>query len=112
MSARPRGYPGRHECLRHVTAPEHYEKWRLAAAIEGFRYRPNTTALEAQRIGLELIRSAVGEDVLPDGSPMLASVGLVDAGRISADTRHAFATTRVVEPGIAARFLSSRDFAG
>ena len=25
-------------------------------AIEGYRYRPNTTALEAQRIGLQIIR--------------------------------------------------------
>ena len=49
---------------------------------------PNTTALEAQRIGLEIIRKAVGDDVLldKDGSPMLTPVGLVDAGRISADT--------------------------
>ena len=31
------------------------------SAIEGYYYRPNTTALEAQRIGLELIRKAVGE---------------------------------------------------
>ena len=42
-------------------------------AIEGFRYRPETTALEAQRIGLQIIRDAVGDDVVldKDGSPML-----------------------------------------
>lgn len=82
------------------------------AAIEGYRYRPNTTALEAERIGLEVIRAAVGDDVLldKDGSPMLTPVGLVDAGRISADTRHTFATTRIVEPGIAARFYMHRNF--
>jgi alpha-galactosidase len=51
-------------------------------AIEGYYHRPNTTALEAQRIGLEIIRKAVGEDVLldKDGSPMLNPVGLVDEG--------------------------------
>ncbi|PYT53585.1 MAG: melibiase, partial [Acidobacteria bacterium] len=42
-------------------------------AVEGFFYRPNTTALEAQKIGLQIIRQAVGEQVLldKDGSPML-----------------------------------------
>ena len=54
------------------------------SAIEGYYYQPNTTALQAQRIGLELIRKAVGEDVLldKDGSPMLNPVGIVDIGRI------------------------------
>jgi hypothetical protein len=33
-------------------------------AIKGYRYRPNTTALEAQRIGLQIIRDAVGNDVV------------------------------------------------
>ncbi len=46
-------------------------------AIEGYHYRPNTTALEAQRIGLQVIRDAVGEEVSldKDGSPMLNPVG-------------------------------------
>src|SRR5579872_6150109 len=46
------------------------------SAIEGFYHKPNTTALEAQRIGLQIIREAVGEDVLldKDGSPMLNPV--------------------------------------
>ncbi|HJY17596.1 MAG TPA: glycoside hydrolase family 36 protein, partial [Xanthobacteraceae bacterium] len=49
-------------------------------AVEGAYARPNTTALEAQRIGLKIIREAVGEDVVldKDGSPMLNPVGLVD----------------------------------
>jgi hypothetical protein len=61
-------------------------------AIEGYYYRPQTTALEAQRIGLQIIRDAVGEHVLldKDGSPMLNPVGLVDEGRLSQDTGHAF----------------------
>src|SRR5208337_1830038 len=81
-------------------------------AIEGYYHRPNTTALEAQRIGLAIIRKAVGEDVLldKDGSPMLNPVGLVDEGRISQDTGHAFLRSKEAEPGIAARYYMHRNF--
>jgi hypothetical protein len=81
-------------------------------AIEGYYHRPHTTALEAQRIGLELIRQTVGEDVLldKDGSPMLNPVGLVDEGRVSQDTGHAFARSKEAEPGIAARYYMHRNF--
>jgi hypothetical protein len=83
-----------------------------STAIEGYRYRPNTTALEAQRIGLQVIRDAVGEEVIldKDGSPMLNPVGLVDTGRISVDTGHSFQRTRNAAPGIAARFYMHRNF--
>lgn len=82
------------------------------SAVEGAYYRPNTTALEAQRIGLKIIRSAVGEDVVldKDGSPMLNPVGIVDAGRISQDTGHTFAATRDAASGIAARYYMNRNF--
>ncbi len=58
------------------------------SAVEGVYYRPNTTALEALRIGLETIRSTVGDDVIldKDGSFMLTPVGLVNTGRIGQDT--------------------------
>ena len=81
-------------------------------AIEGYRYRPNTTALEAQRVGLQIIRDTVGEDVVldKDGSPMLNPVGLVDTGRISADTGHSFERTKNAASGIAARFYMQRNF--
>ena len=81
-------------------------------AIEGYRYRPNTTALEAQRIGLQIIRDTVGDDVVvdKDGSPMLNPVGLVDTGRISTDTGHSFQRTKDAAPGIAARFYMNRNF--
>jgi len=81
-------------------------------AIEGYHYRPNTTAMEAQRIGLQIIRETVGDDVLldKDGSPMLNPVGLVDTGRVSADSGHSFEITRSAEPGIAARFYMHRNF--
>jgi hypothetical protein len=81
-------------------------------AIEGFYYRPNTTALEAQRIGLQLIRDTVGDEVLldKDGSPMLNPVGIVDTGRVSADTGHSFLRTKTAAPGIAARFYMNGNF--
>jgi alpha-galactosidase len=83
-----------------------------SSAIEGFMYRPDTTALEALRIGLQVIRDAVGDDVIldKDGSPMLTPVGLVDTGRTSADTAHSFEGTRMAAAGIAARFYMHRNF--
>jgi alpha-galactosidase len=81
-------------------------------AIEGYHYRPNTTALETQRIGLQIIRDAVGNDVIldKDGSPMLNPVGLVDTGRISADTGHSFERTKNAASGVAARFYMQHNF--
>jgi alpha-galactosidase len=81
-------------------------------AIEGYYYRPDTTALEAQRVGLEIIRDAVGEEVLldKDGSPMLNPVGLVDTGRVSLDTGHSFQNTKGSASGIAARYYMHRTF--
>jgi len=81
-------------------------------AIEGFYYRPNTTALEAQRIGLQVIRDTVGDDVIldKDGSPMLNPVGIVDTGRLSADTGHSFLRSKTAAPGIAARFYMNGNF--
>ena len=81
-------------------------------AIEGYYYRANTTALEAQRIGLQIIREAVGEHVLldKDGSPMLNPVGLVDEGRLSQDTGHAFLRSKEAAPGIAARYYMQHNF--
>jgi len=81
-------------------------------AVEGHYFRPHTTALEAQRIGLQLIREAVGEDVIldKDGSPMLNPVGIVDCGRISQDTGHTFEASRDAAIGIAARYYMNRNF--
>ena len=81
-------------------------------AIEGYYYRPRTTALEAQRIGLQVIRDTVGDDVIldKDGSPMLNAVGLVDTGRVSADTGHSFLRSKTAAPGIAARFYMNGNF--
>jgi hypothetical protein len=83
-----------------------------SSAVEGVYYRPNTTALEALRIGLETIRSEVGDDVIldKDGSFMLTPVGIVNTGRIGQDTGHTFGFTRDAAPGIAARYYMNRNF--
>jgi len=82
------------------------------SAIEGYYYRPHTTALEAQRIGLGIIRKAVGDHVMldKDGSAMLNPVGYVDFGRISQDTGHTFSASREAAPGIAARYYMNRNY--
>jgi alpha-galactosidase len=81
-------------------------------AVEGAYFRPNTSALEAQRMGLKVIRDAVGESVVldKDGSPMLNPVGIVDAGRISQDTGHSFDASRDAASGIAARYYMNRNY--
>jgi alpha-galactosidase len=81
-------------------------------AIEGYHYAPNTSALEAQRIGLQIIRDTVGEDVIldKDGSPMLNAVGFTETGRVATDTSHSFMGTKTAGVGIAARFYMDRNF--
>jgi alpha-galactosidase len=83
-----------------------------SSAIEGYYHRPHTTALEAERIGLQIIRDTVGEHVLldKDGSAMLTPVGLVDEGRIAPDTGHSFRASRDADPNIAARYYMNRNF--
>ena len=113
-------HPGAQEYLRQTyrTLVREWGVWFIkldfmdTTAIEGYRFRPNTTALEAQRIGLQIIRDTVGEDVVldKDGSPMLNAVGLTDTGRISTDTAHSFEATKTAGPGIAARFYMNRNF--
>ncbi len=82
------------------------------SAIEGYHYKPNTTAMEAQRMGLAIIRKAVGDGVYldKDGSVMLNPVGYVDYGRISQDTGHTFEASRDAAAGIAARYYMNRNF--
>ena len=82
------------------------------SAVEGYYHVPNTTALEAQRIGIKTVREAVGENVLldKDGSELLNPVGLVDIGRISQDTGHTFSSSKDAAPGIAARYYMNRNY--
>jgi len=81
-------------------------------AIEGYHYRPNTSAIEALQIGLKVIREAVGPDVLldKDGCPMLAAVGYTDLGRTSTDTGHSYKGTKEDAVGIAARYYMNDTF--
>jgi hypothetical protein len=83
-----------------------------ASAVEGVHYRPNVSAIEALREGLGIIREAVGDGVIldKDGSPMLAPVGIIDAGRVSNDTEHSFQGTFDAASGIAGRFFMHRNF--
>ncbi len=112
--------PGAQEYLRNTYTTLTWE-WGIRyikldfmddSAIEGYYYRPHTTAMEAQRIGLRIIRDTVGDDVMldKDGSVMLNPVGLVDAGRISCDTGHMFEATKEAAPGVAARYYMNRNF--
>lgn len=82
------------------------------SAVEGYYYKPDTTALEAQRTGLQIIRDAVGDDVYldKDGSVMMNPVGYVDYGRISQDTGHTFDASKDAATGIAARYYMNRNF--
>jgi len=61
-----------------------------AGAVPGLRHDPGATPVAAYRSGLELVREVVGEDayLLGCGAPVLPSVGLVDAMRVSPDTFH------------------------
>jgi len=113
-------HPGAQEYLRQ-TYKTLVQEWGVrfikldfmdTTAIEGYYYRPNTTALEAQRIGLQVIRDTVGDEVIldKDGSPMLNPVGIVDTGRVSADTGHSFLRSKTAAPGIAARFYMNGNF--
>jgi hypothetical protein len=82
------------------------------SAVEGYYFKPHTTALEAQRLGIQTVRDAVGEDVLldKDGCELLNPVGLVDMGRISQDTGHTFSSSKDAATGIAARYYMNRNY--
>lgn len=59
-----------------------------AGAVAGQRADDNATPLTAYRRGIEMIREAIGPEsyLLGCGAPILPSVGLVDAMRVSPDT--------------------------
>ena len=60
----------------------------FAAALGGRRYDGSLTSSQAYRLGLAHIRSTIGTRAyaLGCGAPLLPSVGMVDAMRVSADT--------------------------
>lgn len=112
--------PGAQQYLRETYAKLvrqwdlHYIKMDFMddSAIEGYRYKPHTTAMEAQRIGLQIIRDTVGDDVYldKDGSVMMTPVGIVDYGRISQDTGHSFGASKDAATGVAARYYMNRNY--
>lgn len=59
-----------------------------AGALDGVRHDATVDALTAYRAGVELIRAALGPDayLLGCGAPILPSLGLFDAMRVSPDT--------------------------
>ncbi len=61
-----------------------------SGAVPGSRHDRDATPVAAYRSGLELIRETMGDQtyVLACGAPILPSVGLVDAMRVSPDTFH------------------------
>ena len=81
-------------------------------AFEGYHYRPNTTALEAVRLMLRLIREAAGPDaiLITDGAPFMGAAGLVEFAHISQDTEHTFAGTKETAVGVAAHYYTHRNF--
>jgi hypothetical protein len=112
--------PGAQSYLRDVYST-FAKKWSIRyikldfmedTCIEGKYYRSNTTALEAQRNGLAIIRSAVGDKVVldKDGGEMLNPVGIVDTGRVSNDSGHDFDRSKSAAPGIAARYFMNRNY--
>jgi alpha-galactosidase len=58
----------------------------LAGALPGRRHQ-DASPLDAYRLGLQVVRDAVGEEalLLGCGAPLLPSIGLVDAMRVSPD---------------------------
>jgi len=61
-----------------------------SGAVPADRHDPDASPIAAYRSGLELIREVMGEGayLLGCGAPILPSVGLVDAMRVSPDTFH------------------------
>ncbi len=61
-----------------------------AGALDGPRFDPSVGGVAAYRAALRLIREAIGAEsfLLGCGAPILPSVGLVDAMRISPDIAH------------------------
>ncbi len=72
------------------------------AAIEGFHYRPNTTAVEVEQMASRsfAMPSDLMYSLIEDGSPMLPAVGYTDLGRLSTDTGHSFRERAKMLPGL------------
>ncbi|AZP23406.1 glycoside hydrolase family 36 protein [Streptomyces aquilus] len=80
-------YAGALEGVRHASVDAREGGHSEVDALEGVRHS-GTDALTAYRDGIRLIRAAIGEDayLLGCGAPILPSIGLFDAMRVSPDT--------------------------
>ena len=80
-------------------------------AMVGRRHE-DVTAIEAYRRGLELVRAGAGDDavILGCGAPLLPSIGLVDAMRISPDVMPAWAPDLddISQPGMRSALAAGR----
>jgi alpha-galactosidase len=80
-------------------------------AMAGRRYE-DVTPIEAYRRGLELVRAGAGDDavILGCGAPLLPSIGLVDAMRISPDVMPAWAPDLddISQPGMRSALAAGR----
>ncbi len=76
------------------------------------RRHADVTGIEAYRLGLELVRAGAGEDavILGCGAPLLPSIGLVDAMRISPDVMPAWAPDLddISQPGMRSALAAGR----
>lgn len=81
-------------------------------SIEGYRHRPNTTALEAYRIALQIVRETVGDQVrlhLNSGL-WLSSVGFVDTASTAGEKFHTFFSTKLAGLAVAGHYYMDRNF--
>ena len=80
-------------------------------AMVGRRHE-DVTPIEAYRRGLELVRAGAGDDavILGCGAPLLPSIGLVDAMRISPDVMPAWAPDLddISQPGMRSALAAGR----
>jgi alpha-galactosidase len=97
--------------LRDLGVRFHKVDFVYAGAMEGGRHG-DATGIAAYRRGLELIREGAGTDavILGCGAPLLPSVGLVDAMRISPDVMPAWEPPLgdISQPGMRSALAAGR----
>ncbi|MDJ0664729.1 MAG: alpha-galactosidase [Acidimicrobiia bacterium] len=110
-------HPGAMEWMTDIFATMHswgYDLFKIdfvyAAAIPGGRY-DDVSPLYAYQQGIRTIRAAIGDSyLLGCGAPILSSVGLVDAMRVSPDTHFLYQPMDgdMSQPSIAAAMMTGR----
>jgi alpha-galactosidase len=89
----------------------HKVDFLYAGAMEGGRHE-DASALEAYRLGMQVIRDAIGPDsvLVGCGAPLLPTIGLVDAMRISPDVDPSMEPPEgdISQPGMRSALASGR----